>query len=72
MTTISVPLDKDAMRAMEHLEANNPEMSRAGIVRKAIRLMSEEEAIQAVLAAQNEPTIRVDAVTYLKSRTRTR
>jgi len=68
MSTISVPLDKNAMRDLERLEANNPEMSKAGIVRKAIRLMSEEEAIKAVLEAEQEPTIRVDAVTYLKDR----
>ena len=68
MSTISVPLDKNAMRDLEHLETNNPEMSRSAIVRKAIRLMSEEEAVQAVLSAMKEPTINEDAVTYLKKR----
>lgn len=60
MSTISVPLDKNAMRYLKHLEKNNPEMSRAGIVRKAIRRMSEEEAIEAVLVAEKEPTLYGD------------
>ncbi|MEK7628796.1 MAG: hypothetical protein AAB421_05295 [Patescibacteria group bacterium] len=54
MTTISVPLDAQSKRNLERLEKSNPEMSRAGIVRKAIRKMSEEEAIQAVLEAERD------------------
>lgn len=72
MSTISVPLDKDAMRDLERLQANNPEMSKSAILRKAIRLMSEEEALQAVLQAQREVkegrTIGEDATTFLRSR----
>jgi metal-responsive CopG/Arc/MetJ family transcriptional regulator len=68
MSTISIPLDKKAMHDLEHLEANNPEMSRSAIVRKAIRLMSEEEAVQVVLDAMKEPTIYEDAVTHLRKR----
>ena len=76
MSTISVPLDKDAMHYLEHLEKNNPEMSRAGIVRKAIRRMSEEEAVEAVFQAQREiadgKVIREDAVPYLRRRMKKR
>ncbi len=49
-----MPLDARAKRDLEQLEKNNPEMSRAGIVRKAIRLMSEEEAIQHVLRSEQD------------------
>lgn len=55
--TISVPLDARAKRDLERLEKNNPEMSRAGIVRKAIRRMTEDEAIEAVLRAKREPAL---------------
>ena len=72
MATISVPLDKNAMRDLERLQASNPEMSKSAIVRKAIRRMSEEEAIRAVLEAQREVVegriIREDAGTYLRRR----
>ena len=76
MSTISVPLDKDAMRNLEHLQANNPEMSKSAIVRKAIRHMSEEEAVRAVLEAQREVAagniIREDATVYLRRRIKRR
>ena len=72
MTTVTVPLDKEALRQLEVLEAANPEMSRAAIVRKAVRLMSEEEALQAVLTARREvdegKVILQDAVSYLRKR----
>ena len=70
MVTISVPLDKATARYLAQLERNNPEMSRAGIVRKAIRKMTEDEAVEAVLQAEREPTIREDAVKYLRARMR--
>ena len=66
MSTISIPLDKKAMRDLEHLEANNPEMSRSAIVRKAIRRMSEEEAVQTVLDAMKEPNLYGDINDLLK------
>ena len=69
MVTISVPLDKVAMRHLAQLERNNPEMSRAGIVRKAIRKMTEEEAVESVLQARREPTLYGDLDTLL-ARTR--
>ncbi|HEY4510765.1 MAG TPA: hypothetical protein VJG29_00125 [Candidatus Paceibacterota bacterium] len=60
------------MRDLERLQANNPEMSKSAIVRKAIRHMSEEEAVKAILEAEREvkegKIIREDASAYLRRR----
>jgi hypothetical protein len=64
------------MRDLKQLQKDNPEMSKSAILRKALRLMSEEEALKAVLDAQREvaegKVIKEDAATYLRRRMKRR
>ena len=52
MTTISVPLDKDTARDLERLEQSHPDMSRSAIVRKAVKLLAREQALEHIKEAE--------------------
>ncbi len=60
MTTISVPIDKNLEAQLDHLVQQEVGSSRADVMRRALKLLSEEEAVRAVLDAMDEPTIRGD------------
>jgi predicted transcriptional regulator len=65
MTTISIPLDSELTKYIEDT-ARESGLSKADLVRQAIRLYAEEQAIQKVLRAAAEPTITGDLDTLLK------
>ena len=57
MSTISVPLPSPLIRALDHLTKETG-ASRAAVMRKALERYSEEQAINAVILAEREPTLR--------------
>ncbi|MEI6581182.1 MAG: ribbon-helix-helix domain-containing protein, partial [bacterium] len=60
MTTISVPIPASLEEALNNLIKNGRGSNKAELVRRAIVSMVEEEAIQSVLRAQQEPNLSGD------------
>jgi putative addiction module CopG family antidote len=60
MATLSVPLTKDLEEFIESQVRLGKMENKAAVVRRALRLLAEEEAIMAVLKADQEPTIHGD------------
>jgi putative addiction module CopG family antidote len=60
MATLSVPLTKDLEEFIESQVRLGKLENKAAVVRRALRLLAEEEAIMAVLKADQEPAIRGD------------
>ncbi len=58
MSTISVPLNSKLELSLDFLVRSGVANNRAAVMRKALTRLSEEEAIQAVLRAEREPTLR--------------
>jgi Arc/MetJ-type ribon-helix-helix transcriptional regulator len=58
MTTISIPITKDQERFIKGRVKSGASASVAHAVRQAISLLSEEEAVRAVLDAGREPTLK--------------
>lgn len=56
MTTVSVPLPAHLEEFVANL-ARERSSNKAAVIRSAIERLAEEEAVQAVLAAQEEPTL---------------
>jgi len=54
MTTISVPLPPKLEEELNRLVESGYGSNKADVVRRAIKSVSEEEAVQAVLRAQKE------------------
>ncbi len=66
MSTISVPLPKEAEAQLDHLVKSGVAPTRAAVMRKALERMAEEEAVQAVLRAEREPTLKGNLRTLAK------
>ncbi len=64
MSTLSIPLDAELTKYIED-SARETGLSKADLVRQAIRLYAEEQAIQKVLKAAAEPTIEGELDTLL-------
>ena len=60
MTTLSVPLPADLEEFIRRQVKRGRSPNKAAVVRSALKLLSEEEAVQAVLKAEREPTLRGD------------
>lgn len=60
MSTLSVPLSADMLKAIEQLVKNGVAANKADLVRKAIDKYLEHQAVQAVLDAEKEPTLEGD------------
>jgi Arc/MetJ-type ribon-helix-helix transcriptional regulator len=60
MSTISVPLNNDMIAQLDSLVSRDVGSSRADVMRRALALLSQEEAIRAVLDAMQEPTLKGD------------
>ena len=54
MTTISVPLPANLEKAVNDLVASGYGSNKADVIRRAITRLSEEEAVQTVLRAEQE------------------
>ena len=60
MTTISVPLPADLLKALENLIRQGGAANKADAVRRALQMYLEDQAVQAVLRAGAEPTLEGD------------
>ena len=58
MTTLSVPLPADLLEALEALVKTGKVQNKAAAMRDALKLYLENQAVEAVLKAQTEPTLR--------------
>ena len=58
MTTISVPLSADLLKALETLIREGKASNKADAIRKALQMYLEEQAVQDVLRARKEPSLR--------------
>lgn len=62
MSTISVPLPANLEEFVNRMVKSGNAANKADVVRKALRRMSDEEAVEAILRAEREPTLRGDLV----------
>jgi len=58
MSTLSVPLTPALEKMIDKLIQNGIGENKAEIARKAIEYFAEEQAVQAVLRAESEPSLR--------------
>mgnify|MGYP001565059505 CR=1 FL=1 len=66
MATISVPLSKEHHEKLDALIRSGVGSSRAAVMRKALEKLAEDEAVEAVLRAEREPTLKGDLRKLLK------
>ena len=66
MSTISVPLNSKLELSLDYLVKSGVAENRAAVMRKALTMLSEEEAVQAVLRAKQEPILRGDLRDLMK------
>ena len=60
MSTISVPLPANLEAFIDRMVKSGEAANKADVVRKALRRMSDEEAVEAILRAQKEPNLKGD------------
>ena len=60
MSTISVPLPANLEEFVNRMVKSGNAANKADVVRKALRRMSDEEAVEAILRAQKEPNLKGD------------
>ena len=65
MTTISVPLKEKSQQDLQFLLDSDYGANKADVIRRALKLAAEEEAVQRVLRAQKEPSLRGDLDTLM-------
>ncbi|MFH0769828.1 MAG: ribbon-helix-helix domain-containing protein [Candidatus Peregrinibacteria bacterium] len=58
MTTVSVPLPSDLLDALEKLIARGSASNKADVIRRALRCYLEQQAVEDVLRASEEPRLR--------------
>ena len=66
MTTLSIPVSNEIETFINNMIKDGRAANKADVVRKALRQLSEEEAVQAVLRAQQEPILRGDLRELMK------
>jgi len=60
MSTISVPLPPNLEEFIDRMVKSGNAANKADVVRKALKRMSDEEAVEAILRAQKEPNLKGD------------
>jgi len=60
MSTISVPLPANLEAFIDRMVKSGNAANKADVVRKALKRMSDEEAVEAILRAQKEPNLKGD------------
>ncbi|MBU0458771.1 ribbon-helix-helix domain-containing protein [Patescibacteria group bacterium] len=60
MTTVSVPLPDEFLRQIEQLIADGIASNKADAIRKAVKKYLEDQAVEAVLKAMEEPSLDGD------------
>lgn len=66
MSTLSVPLPPHLEEFIKEQVKIGHAANKADVVRKALKLLEEEEAINAVLRAEKEPILRGDLRKLMK------
>jgi len=66
MSTISVPLPANLEEFVNRMVKSGNAANKADVVRKALRRMSDEEAVEAILRAEREPTLKGNLVELSK------
>ena len=67
MTTVSVPLSAELMETLDDLVRRGVDETRAAVMRRALRQLEREEAVQRVLRAQKEPSLSGDLRELMKT-----
>lgn len=60
MSTLSVPLTRELEKRLDELVKSGAGPNKAAVMRRALERLSEEEAVNAVLRAEQEPTLHGD------------
>lgn len=60
MTTISVPLTDEQYRRLMELLKQGVGANKADVLRKALDKLAEDQAVEAVLRARKEPSLKGD------------
>lgn len=60
MTTISVPLSAELLKILDQLVHDGLAVNKADAMRKALKKYSEDQAVERVLRAENEPRLHGD------------
>ena len=60
MTTVSVPLPEELIRQIEQLIADGIASNKADAIRKAVKKYLEDQAVERVLRARQEPSLEGD------------
>ena len=60
MATLSIPLTKNLEEFIENEVRLKRSENKAAVVRKALRLLAEQEAVMTVFAAEQEPSLSGD------------
>lgn len=58
MSTLSVPLSPEMLKAIDRLVEQGVVSNKAEAARQALQLYIEDQAVQAVLKASKEPTLK--------------
>lgn len=66
MSTLSVPLPPELIKALEDLIKQGAGSSKAELVRQAIQKFIEDKAVEDVILASNEPSLEGDLDVLLK------
>ena len=66
MSTLSVPLSGDMLKQIESLIDQGVASNKADLVRKAIDKYIEDQAVEAVLRAEKEPSLEGDIDDLIK------
>jgi putative addiction module CopG family antidote len=66
MATISVPLSPQLESTLDSLVKSGVARTKSEVMRKALELLAEQEAVNAVLQAEREPTLRGDLKLLMK------
>jgi len=66
MSTLSVPLSDELIRAIDRLVEAGIVSNKAELARRAIQLYVEDLAVSAVLTSENEPTLYGDLTELAK------
>ncbi len=64
MTTLSVPLTPELAKFVEEATKNSG-LTKSDIMRQALTLYAEEQAVRKVLLAMSEPTLKGDLRTLM-------
>jgi Arc/MetJ-type ribon-helix-helix transcriptional regulator len=65
MTTISVPLNSEQAKFIEEATKSSG-LSKSDIMRQALTMYAEEQAVRKVLLAESEPTLNGDLRDLMK------